>query len=226
MSTEVSQLTATTIEPAVHVPFSESFTSSALYRRLYHLFDHPAVFNAYQFLVDGGKKRQIRRFLRDVPYESVADIGCGTGNWALTARGGYLGVDVAPEFVEAAAARYAGDAEKRFMRLDPTREELPGRYDLTQLISVLHHLSDEQTTALLGRIIPKTQYVFVLDLYPIPWHPVAKLLYAADRGDYIREPEEQKRLLMHDGRLELMKEGSYYAPTMLYRHTLLLFRGR
>lgn len=208
------------------MPGFESFTSSALYRRVYHLFDRPAVFNAYQFLVDGGKERQIRRFLKGIPYESVADIGCGTGNWAVTARGPYLGVDVAPEFVEAAAARYAGDDSKRFVRLDATREDLPDRYDLTQLISVLHHLSDEQTTALLGRIVPKTRYVFVLDLYPIPWNPIARLLYAADRGDYIREPDEQKRLLLQDDRLELIQEGSYYAPTMLYRHTLWLLRRR
>lgn len=208
------------------MPAYERFTSSALYRRIYRLFDHPAVFNAYQFLVDGGKMRQIRRFLDDIPYRSVVDIGCGTGNWAVTARGPYLGVDVAPEFVEAAAARYASDTEKRFLRLDPTEKDLPGRYDLTQLVSVLHHLSDEQTRALLERVIPKTTYLFVLDLYPIPWNPIAQLLYAADRGDHVREPEEQKRLLMESGRLELIKEDDYFAPTMLYRHTLWAFRTR
>lgn len=205
------------------MPPFETFTSSALYRWIYRLFDNPAVFNAYQFLVDGGKARQIRRFLKDVPYRTVVDIGCGTGNWAITARGPYLGVDVAPEFVEAAAARFAHDPDKSFLRLDPTEEDLPGRYDLTQLISVLHHLSDGQTTELLERISSKTRYVFVLDLYPIPWNPVSRFLYAADRGDYIREPEEQKRLLLAQGDLRLIREEDYFAPTMLYRHTLLLF---
>ncbi len=205
------------------VPSFETFTSSGLYRRIYHLFDRPAVFNAYQFLVDGGKERQIRRFLKDVPYKSVADVGCGTGNWAVTARGPYLGVDVAPEFVEAAAARYADDPDKTFMCLDPTEEELPGRFDLTQLVSVLHHLSDEQTAALLERIVPRTRFLFVLDLYPIPSNPVSRFLYAADRGDYIREPDDQKRLMLRDGSLKLIQEDNYFAPTMLYRHTLLLF---
>lgn len=205
------------------MPLDNSFTSSALYRRIYHLFDHAAVFNAYQFLVDGGKERQIRRFLRDVPYRSVVDIGCGTGNWAVTARGPYLGVDVAPEFVQAATDRYAGDPAKQFRHLDPTQEDLPGEYDLAQLVSVLHHLSDERTTALLARIVRRVRYLFVLDLYPIPWNPVSRFLYAADRGDFIRTPEEQKRLLLQDGSLALTREDDYFAPTMLYRHTMMLF---
>ena len=205
------------------MPLTDSFTSSALYRRIYHLFDHPAVFNTYQLLVDGGKERQIRRFLRDVPYRSVVDIGCGTGNWAVTARGPYLGVDVAPEFVQAAADRHSGDGAKEFRQLDPTQEDLPGEYDLAQLVSVLHHLSDDQTTAMLERIVPRVRYLFVLDLYPISWNPASRFLYAADRGDYIRTPEEQKRLLLQDGTLALVREDDYFAPTMLYRHTLLLF---
>lgn len=205
------------------MPSFETFTSSGLYRRIYRAFDNPAVFNAYQFLVDGGKERQIHKFLADVPYRTVADIGCGTGNWAVTARGSYLGVDVAPKFIEAAKERHAGDPDKSFLHLDPTEEDLPGRYDLTQLVSVLHHLSDDKTAALLERIIPKTRYLFVLDLYPIPWNPLSRFLYAADRGDYVREPEEQKRLLMEQGDVKLIQEDDYFAPTMLYRHTLLLF---
>lgn len=205
------------------MPAFESFTSSGLYRRIYSLFDHPAVFNAYQFLVDGGKERQIRRFLEDVPYETVADIGCGTGNWAVTAQGRYLGVDVAREFVEAARARYAGDPKKSFLQLDPTSEELPGAFDLTQLVSVLHHLSDEQVRALLARVVPKTRFLFVLDLYPISSNPVARFLYAADRGDYIRKPEEQKQLILGAGGLKMIREDDYFAPTLVYRHTLMLF---
>lgn len=207
------------------MPPFETFTSSDLYRRIYRLFDNPAVFDAYQFLVDGGKERQIRRFLEDVPYRTVADIGCGTGNWATTARGPYLGVDVAPEFIDAASLRYSDEPDKMFLRLDPTQEDLPGRYDLAQLVSVLHHLSDDQTAMLLRRIVPRIRFLFVLDLYPIKRNPVARFLYAADRGDYIRDPEEQKRLLMAQGNLVLLREEDYYAPTMLYRHTLLLFES-
>lgn len=204
-----------------------SFTSSLLYRRIHDLFDHPAVFDAYQRLVDGGKGRRIRRFLQDVPYQSVLDLGCGTGNWAVTAKeGAYLGVDIAPEFIEAARRRYARDSSKRFMLLDPTKEPVSGSFDLAQLISVLHHLSDTQIEALLKFVVPSVRYLFVLDLYPMPWHPVASFLYAADRGDFVRSPLEQTKLLLSDERLRLLRQDDYFAPGGLYRHTLLLFERR
>lgn len=201
----------------------ERFTSSRLYHRIYRLFDNPVVFNAYQVLVDGGKERRIHRFLRNVRYTTVVDIGCGTGNWAITARGSYLGVDVAREFVESARARYANDPSKQFLELDPTAEALPGEFDLAQLVSVLHHLSDEEVLALLRRIVPRTRYLFILDLYPISWNPVARFLYAADRGDFIREPSEQKRLILRHPKLRLVREDDFFAPTGVYRHTLMLF---
>lgn len=201
----------------------DRFTSSSLYRRIYRHFDNPAVFNAYQVLVDGGKERRIRRFLKDTRYETVVDVGCGTGNWAITARGPYLGVDVSREFVESARERYANDPSKRFLELDPTSDVLPGAYDLAQLVSVLHHLSDDQVLGLLERIVPRTRYLFILDLYPISWNPVARFLYAADRGDYIREPAEQKRLILRHPDLKLVREDDYFAPTGVYRHTLMLF---
>ena len=204
----------------------DRFTSSRLYQRIHRLFDHPSVFNAYQILVDGGKERRIRRFLEETYFETVVDIGCGTGNWAITAKGSYLGVDVADEFIESARRRYANDPSKRFLQLDPTSESLPGEYDLAQLVSVLHHLSDEQVDRLLERIVPRIRYLFVLDLYPIPWNPVARFLYAADRGDHIREPADQKRLILRNDQLEFVREDDYVAPSGVYRHTLMLFERR
>jgi SAM-dependent methyltransferase len=194
-----------------------------LKRTLHDLFDRPAVFDAYQLLVDGGKGRRIRAFLRDVPYASVLDIGCGTGNWATTARGRYLGVDISIRFVEAARARYAHDPRKQFEVIDPAGRDVPGRFDLVQMVSVLHHLSDEEVRDVLQRVMRRGRYLFVLDLYPIRWHPLSRLLYAADRGDFIRGPAEQERLIREAANLRLLKRGDFFAPTTLYRHTLFLF---
>lgn len=198
-------------------------TTAAWYRPLHDFFERPWVFNAYQALVDGGKRRQIRRFLADVPYASVVDIGCGTGNWAAVAKGNYLGVDLSPSFVAACRARYAGDPSKTFLQADVAALDLPERYDLAQLISVLHHLSDDEVRRLLAWVARSTRFFFVLDLYPMPWHPVARVLYALDRGDHIRTPEAQKRLILENPAFRLVKEKSYFAPTGLYRHTLFLF---
>lgn len=199
--------------------------SAAWYQRLDRLFEHASVFNLYQAVADGGKTRQIRRFLADVPYSSVVDIGCGTGNWATLTPGPYLGVDTSPDFIAACRARYAGDDQKRFVQADAAELEAEGPFDLALLISVLHHLPDAAVRRLLPWVAEHARYFFVLDLYPIPWHPVSRLLYTLDRGDHIRTPERQSALLAEEPRLRLVKTDDYFAPSSLYRHTLFLYES-
>lgn len=199
--------------------------SAAWYRRLDRLFDRAWVFNAYQTLADGGKTRQIRRFLADVPYASVVDVGCGTGNWASLARGRYVGVDTSPSFIAACRERFADDPDKSFVQADATTLTPTQPFDLALLISVLHHLSDDDVRQLLRWVAEHAHYFFVLDLYPIPWHPIARVLYALDRGHYIRSPEAQRALIAEEPRLQMVKQSSYFAPSSLYRHTLFLYES-
>lgn len=199
--------------------------AAAWYRRLDDLFEHPAVFNAYQAVVDGGKTRQIERFLKDVPYRSMVDVGCGTGNWAVLARGAYLGVDTSPSFIAACRERYAGDPEKRFVQADAAELTGQGPFDLAVLISVLHHLPDADVRRLLAWVHRSARYFFVLDLYPVPWNPLSRLLYTLDRGNHIRTPDAQKALLLSQPGLHLVREDDYFCPNGLYRHTLFLFES-
>lgn len=200
--------------------------SAGWYQQLDRLFEHATVFNVYQALADGGKTRQIERFLAGVPYETVVDVGCGTGNWAPLARGRYLGVDTSPAFIEACRRRYADDPEKTFVQADAAALNLSQPFDLALLISVLHHLSDEDVRRLLPWVAGHARHLFVLDLYPMPWHPIARLLYALDRGDHIRSPATQRALLAEEPGLHLVKASSYFAPSGLYRHTLFLYESR
>lgn len=200
-----------------------------LYDRLDRLFEHPVVFDAYQSLVDGGKRRQIRRFLRGLPYESVLDVGCGTGNWTDLAHGPYLGVDTSPAYVTACRERFGGDTTKRFILADAAEVDFTQRFDLGLMVSVLHHLSSEKAEAVLRRMATACRNIFILDLYPIRWNPISRLLYALDRGNFIRTPDAQRRIVDSVEGLRILKEGSYYSPTLLYRHTLFLIetpRGR
>ena len=199
--------------------------STGLYPYVDRLFEHPLVFNLNQVILDGGKTRQIRRFLADVPYQSVVDIGCGTGNWAKLARGPYLGVDTSPSFIAACRRRYANDPQKQFVQADAMalRPETP--FDLACLISVLHHLSDAEVARLCAWVSRSARYFFVLDLYPIPHNPISRWLYQMDRGNHIRDPEAQQALLLRDGRFRLVKRGAYYSPNRLYRHTLFLLEA-
>jgi len=188
------------------------------------LFESPWVFNANQILLDGGKGRQIERFLRDLPFKSMVDIGCGPGNWARLARGPYTGIDTSESFIRACRQRYDGDVEKQFIHADATSLSLESTCDLAIMISVLHHLSDREALKIVDWASKSAEYFFVLDLYPNDRNPASAFLYAMDRGNHIRPPEEQKELLLSTGAFSLEQESDYYSPTWLYRHTMFLLK--
>ncbi len=196
-----------------------------IYPYIDRLFESAWVFNANQILLDGGKARQIKRFLADVPYSSVVDIGCGPGNWAVVARGKYLGVDTSPSFIQASRRRYADDPDKTFELTDATRLVVNEPFDLAMLISVLHHLSEDEMDRVMDWVARSARYFFILDLYPNPKNPVSKFLYAMDRGNFIREPHEQERILTKGGQFRILKKSDYYSPPRLYRHTLYLLES-
>ena len=61
---------STEVEPAVY--------RNGLLTRAHRLFEIPALFDVYQVLVDGRKHAPISEFLREMPYETVLDLDCGT----------------------------------------------------------------------------------------------------------------------------------------------------
>ncbi|GEM_PF-2062563 len=188
---------------------------------------HPLVpKNRLPKILDTGKERQIRRFLSGIPYESVLDIGCGTGTWSRLARGRYLGIDVAPTAIARAEYRHREDPLKQFIQADAVEFHLPVRYDLALMISVLHCLSDEAVGSVLDWVARSSSHVFVLDFYPINWNPVSNWLYTLDGGSHIRTPREQERLLSSHPDLRLVRRSSYYCPNRLYRHTLFLYESK
>ncbi len=195
------------------------------YSAIDQLFEHPVVFNAYQALVDGGKERAIRRFLAGREFGSVIDIGCGTGNWARLFDADYLGVDTSPSFIEGCRRRYAGDSRKQFVQADASTLGPDRHFDLAMMISVLHHLADGEVAELLGWLADVADQLFVLDLYPVPGNPISRWLYRMDRGNCIREPEQQRDLLTAGGRFRVVEQSDYYCPNRLYRHTLFLLES-
>jgi SAM-dependent methyltransferase len=181
-----------------------------------------------QFLLDGGTKRNYRRFLSGLEFDSVVEIGCGTGNWAALIDGEpeYVGIDISQTCVDFCNKRFFRDRKKKFSNLDITTYHPEKRFDLAMMISVLHHLSDSDVQRMMSWISRNTRYLFVSDLYPIPESPLSKWFYGMDRGEHIRGPEAQKELFLQDGRAALLREADCYSYNQLYRHTLFLFETR
>ena len=199
--------------------------SSKLYRSVYEFFERPWVFSLNQRILGAGKRRQAKNFLRGVEFKSVVDIGCGPGEYAELACGPYLGIDTSASFIETCKKRYGHDPLKQFILADATTVQVAECYDLALLNSVLHHLNDDEVTKLIAWVAGSARCLFVLDLYPIPWNPLSRWLYAMDRGDYVREPAEQKALILKHPAMRLVKEGDAFCPNGVYRHTLFLFES-
>jgi SAM-dependent methyltransferase len=93
---------------------------------------------------------------RGVRFDSVADLGCGNGDWTavLSRRASrLLAVDFAEEFVELTRLRLqSAPGEVEVKRADLATFELDRPCDLVVAGAVVQYLGDDDVRALLGRI--------------------------------------------------------------------------
>lgn len=196
-----------------------------LIARAHGILEVPFLFDLYQVVGDGGKRKPVSRFLDGVDYESVVDLGCGTGAWSFLARGPYLGLDYSTSFIDGCRRRFGDDPDKRFEVGDLASTGLDEVFDLALMMSVLHHLSDADASSVLERLADHAGRVLVMDLLPIEKNPVSRLLYRLDRGDYIRSAEQQEALLTANGHWEVERSDAFFSYNRLYRHSLYLLRS-
>jgi SAM-dependent methyltransferase len=115
-----------------------------------HVFDDPAR-DAWQ------KPHEVIRALAPAPDALVADIGSGTGYFAVrlahaVPKGRVYGVDTEPDMVAylAARARREGLANVVAVAGRPDDAALPEKVDLVLMVDVYHHIGDRE--AYFGRL--------------------------------------------------------------------------
>src|SRR6266542_5501313 len=89
--------------------------------RVRAFLDCPTLFAAFRFLLVGGQSRThalLRQRLGVDPDKRVLDVCCGIGEFARDVDAEYVGIDLNPRFIDAAAARYAGSPRKSFRVMD------------------------------------------------------------------------------------------------------------
>jgi SAM-dependent methyltransferase len=168
------------------------------------------VFGLYQSLVGAPAchRRFIESFVRPKAGDRVIDLGCGIGASLehLPQSISYVGVDLSPQYIEAARARYPGRGT--FVCSDVATVDLSdaGPFDLAISFGVLHHLDDVAAEAMVGlahRVVrPGGQLVTIDPCRVENQAPIARLLIDHDRGRYIRDAERYRRLFEPWGRVE------------------------
>jgi ubiquinone/menaquinone biosynthesis C-methylase UbiE len=132
-------------------------------------------------------------YIRPAAGERLLDVGCGVGDM-LDHLGGvaYVGVDMNASYI-ATAKRHRSRTDARFVC--SSVDDLPalglGGFDCAIVISVLHHLTNNQVSNLvdsLQRVLkPGGRLVTVDPVWSPEQRTTSRVLIALDRGRYVRD---------------------------------------
>lgn len=165
--------------------------------------EHPQTWNVLRRLVENGfrgEKAVIAAELK--PFEAVdnrrfLDLGCGTGEFApCFPATSYVGIDLSPRYVKYAnktrPGSYAVMSGAELALADSS-------FDAALILGVLHHLPDEivrGTVAELWRVLRPGAPALVLEDIPPPsfWNWPGRMMHWLDRGGFIREDDDYRRL--------------------------------
>ena len=162
----------------------------------------PALFNVIRKIIAGDQentKQFVKKTLQSYKVKTVLDVGCGTGDFsqAVPKAALYTGVDINASFIAFAKKNFSSKHHV-FLRQDVRNKKFYNhkRFDGVMLISMMHHLSNEELQQLLPivkKITKKT--VLVADIIPNPPGILRKLMVSLDQGKYIRPQKEKIAIL-------------------------------
>lgn len=124
--------------------------------------------------------------------KSIIDVGCSTGACAASIidmhANDYVGVDIDPRYVDAAARR---SPDGRFFEMDAREMSFPDEtFDLAMFVGVMHHMDDALVQACLKevlRVLKPSGRVIVAEPVFTPGRWLSTVLLKMDRGRYIRD---------------------------------------
>lgn len=171
-------------------------------RHIHYILSFPFFFNTIRTYVAGDQhktKMFVYSVLRKYHVKTVLDFGCGTGDFsqAIPKHIKYLGVDLNEKYIVYAQKKYRSQ-EKNFMIQNVIDQAFykNKKFDAILLISMLHHLSDDELCLILPVLRKITRKVIVVaDLIPNPDGILRKLMVKLDQGRFIRTPEEKIKTL-------------------------------
>ena len=144
----------------------------------------PWVYRLWQAPFAEQKLAPLWRHNRRQDVRRVLDVGCGPGTNAPHFRDHeYLGLDINPEYVAQARARYGMDFRVADVTGWRVREHA---YDFILVNSFFHHVGDQDADRILAHLLD-----LVLPDRPSPSHLLARL----DRGDHPRPLAAWRELL-------------------------------
>lgn len=160
---------------------------------LHGWLEHPSVYRRLQsWIGEDDVKSAFLRHLRPVPGERMLDIGCGPGDILRRLPAlDYHGVDLNPDYIAAAQARFGARGSFRCCSVADYALEHPGSFDVVVAHGLIHHLDDAEATRLFAvaaaAMKPGGRFITLDGCYAVGQSPVAKMLLDMDRGRFVRD---------------------------------------
>ena len=160
-------------------------------KMLYKALENPALYDMTQKLLGGDRvykklKEAIAAQLKNISYNNVLDVGCGTGLFTDCFKGEYTGIDINEGYIKKARS----DKKGAFKTGDATALQFEDEtFDLVFTLGVLHHLdagNREKMLKEMRRVCKTGGHILIVDgLVPsnrlnVVGYALAKL----DRGPF------------------------------------------
>jgi SAM-dependent methyltransferase len=165
------------------------------------ILDRPFFYELHNTLI-GAKHRSrilVRDYVRPKQGDRILDIGCGPGNMFPYFTGcRYRGVDMNPDYIERAKARFGQQAEFSCQRVSEQTVHELGEFDIVLALALLHHLDDSEADDLFrlgyAALKPGGRMITMDGCYLPKQSRIERYLLDSDRGRFVRTEEEYLKL--------------------------------
>ena len=188
--------------------------------------DNPVLFILCRRILENDFKAiraLIRRDLKVRAGLRTLDLGCGPGAFADVFEGDpYVGADLNARYIAHAQRKCAGT----FVVGDARQLDLPSAsFDQVLIFGMLHHLSDDDTRAVLREVVrllvPGGRLLVIEDIPAVSkLNLIGHLIHNVENGEHIRPSEDYRRLYADAAtveREEILQSGicDYYAAVLV-----------